>query len=120
MRASRSPSATFEGALLDSGVVRTSTGRSLRPGMAALREAATAGDGLIVGVFGHLTSEDAREMAQARRGAAACVAVIVGENGTGPEVLRMLRVAGWRVLTVPSAAALETAWTEAGGFSAAW
>ncbi|GAA4625197.1 DUF58 domain-containing protein [Actinoallomurus vinaceus] len=110
------PSATFEGALLDLlAVVRTSTGRSLRPGVTALREAAAAGDGLIVGVFGRLTSEDAREVAQARRGAAACVAVIVGESGTGPEVLRMLRVAGWRVLTVPSAAALETAWAEAGG-----
>jgi uncharacterized protein (DUF58 family) len=110
------PSATFEGRLLDLlAVVRTSTGRSLRPGVAALREAATAGDGLIVGVFGRLTSEDAREMAQVRRGASACVAVVVGESGTGPEVLRMLRVAGWRVVTVSSAAVLETAWGEAGG-----
>ncbi|MEV5754161.1 DUF58 domain-containing protein [Actinoallomurus sp. NPDC052308] len=109
------PSATFEGALLDLlAVVRTSRGRSLRPGLAAVRETANKGDGLIVGVFGRLTPEDAREVTGAGHGTAARVAVIIGEESADPEVTRILRAAGWRVLPVASAAALRTAWPDGG------
>jgi uncharacterized protein (DUF58 family) len=108
------PSGTFDGALLDLlAVVRTSTGRSLRPGLAAVCEAANKGDGLIVGVFGRLTPEDAREVAAAGHGAGACIAVIIGS--TDPDVVRILRAAGWRVVAVSSAAALRTAWPDAAG-----
>ncbi|GAA0324008.1 DUF58 domain-containing protein [Actinoallomurus spadix] len=110
------PSAAFEGALLDLlAVARTSRGRSLRPGLAAVRETANKGDGLIVGVFGRLTPEDAREVAGAGHGTAARVAVIVGEESADPEAARILRTAGWRVLPVASAAALRTAWPDDGG-----
>ncbi|MCO5967228.1 DUF58 domain-containing protein [Actinoallomurus soli] len=110
------PSATFEGTLLDLlAVVRTSRGRSLRPGLAAVRETANKGDGLIVGVFGRLTPEDAREIAGAGHGTAARVAVVIGEEGADPEVARLLRAAGWRIVPVPSAAALRTAWPDDGG-----
>jgi uncharacterized protein (DUF58 family) len=109
------PSAAFEGALLDAlAVVRTSTGRSPRSGLSALRTAAGEGDGLIVGVFGRLTADDARDVARSRRGTATCVAVLVGdEAGTAARAGAVLRAGGWRVLTITSAAALATAWAGA-------
>jgi uncharacterized protein (DUF58 family) len=111
------PSAAFEGALLDAlAVVRTSTGRLLRPGLSALRAATGEGDGLIVGVFGRLTPDDARDVARSKRGTATCVAVIVepaeGLSGAARSA-SVLRAAGWRVLTITSVAALAAAWAGA-------
>jgi uncharacterized protein (DUF58 family) len=109
------PSAAFEGALLDSlAVARTSVNRSLRPGLSALRTAATNGDGLVVGVFGRLTAEDAQDVARSRRGTATCVAVLVGdEEHAAARAASTLRAAGWRVLIIASAAALAGAWAGA-------
>jgi uncharacterized protein (DUF58 family) len=108
-------SATFESALLDSlSVVRTSTGRSLRSGLSALRTAATDGDGLVVAVFGRLSGDDVRDVARSRRGTATCVAVLVGDEPyASARAAAALRAAGWRVLTIDSAASLAGAWADA-------
>ncbi len=111
-------SVAFEGALLDAlAVARMSKGRSLRPGLSALRAAADQGDGLVIGVFGRLTAEDAREVARSRRGTATCVAVIVdatAETSKLSPAATALRVAGWRVLTITSVTALASAWAGIG------
>ncbi len=109
------PSSAFEGALLDSlAVARTSTGRSLRTGLAALRTAARDGDGLVVGVFGRLTAEDVHDVARSRQGTATCVAVLVGdEQHAAARAASVLRTAGWRVLIIESAAFLASAWAGA-------
>ena len=115
---SLAPSAMFEGELLDAlAVVRMSAGRSLETGLAALRGAASNGDGLVIGVFGRLSAEDARDVARARRGTATCVAVLVGSGDEDAAVTAdagpLLRAAGWRVLAISSAATLATAWASA-------
>jgi hypothetical protein len=113
----------FEGALLDSlAVIRTSSGRALTPGLAALRGAlghGREGDGLVVAVFGALSPEEARTVAAVRRGTATCVAVLVdaadpeADTDGGKATARLLRGAGWRVVTVRSAAELAAAWAQA-------
>ncbi|MFI6521641.1 DUF58 domain-containing protein [Spirillospora sp. NPDC050679] len=117
----------FEGLLLDAlAVAKPSTGGSLTPGLAALRGGAGGGregDGLVVAVFGALTAEEARAVAAARRGTATYVAVLVGPGLSGGDrpgggdgtdgadgTARVMRAAGWRVLTVGSAAELAGAW----------
>ncbi|MGI5168845.1 DUF58 domain-containing protein [Spirillospora sp. CA-253888] len=111
----------FEGLLLDAlAVAKPSTGGSLTPGLAALRGGSgngREGDGLVVAVFGTLTAEEARAVAAARRGTSTYVAVLVepvppGGDGDGGAAgtARVLRTAGWRVLTVGSAAELAGAW----------
>lgn len=103
------PSAVFEGALLDAlAVVRRSTGRSLGLGVSTLRGATAEGDGLIVAVFGRLAADEARDVARVRSGSATCVAILIGES---VEAAGVLRGAGWRVLTVASAAALAAVWS---------
>jgi hypothetical protein len=111
---------------------------SLQPGLAALRGAVGTsgeGDGLLIAVLGRLSQAEARAMSSIRRGTATCVAVLV--DVAGPDVTgragdaavpegapagaqqaahppaRLLRAAGWRVLTISSAAALATAWAHA-------
>ncbi|MFB9838488.1 DUF58 domain-containing protein [Actinoallomurus acaciae] len=110
-----SPTTAFEGALLDSlAVARTSAGRSLRAGLAALRTTARDGDGLVVGVFGRLTAEDVQDVARSRQGTATCVAVLVGdEEHSAARAGSVLRAAGWRVLIIDSAASLPAAWAGA-------
>ncbi|MFI0445180.1 DUF58 domain-containing protein [Actinomadura sp. 6N118] len=113
----------FEGTLLDAlAVVRPSDGRSLTSGLAALRGTRShgrEGDGLIVAVFGALDAEEARTVAAVRRGTATCVAILVddstdtettGRNTAGRPAARLLRAAGWRVVTVRSATDLAGAW----------
>jgi uncharacterized protein (DUF58 family) len=120
------PSGAFENALLDAlAIVRTSRIRSLTSGLGAVRGAAGSGrdgGGLVVAVFGALDPEEARSVAGIRRGNATCVAVLVDvtmrENGGSPAASTVrsgavLRAAGWRVVTVGSAAALTTAWAGA-------
>jgi uncharacterized protein (DUF58 family) len=119
------PSAAFEGALLDAlAAIRTSTGRSLTPGLAALRAAAgpgREGDGLVIAVFGTLTPEEARLVATARRGTATYIAVVVDPRVADPDPAtatgldktgRLLRGAGWRVAIVPSAQVLASVWAD--------
>jgi hypothetical protein len=94
-------------------VVRRSTGRTLRFGVSALRDAAGEGDGLIVAVFGRLTGDDARAVARARRGSATCVAILMGPS-EDPGAVTALRMAGWRVLSMNSVAELPAAWGASG------
>jgi uncharacterized protein (DUF58 family) len=109
------PSSAFEGALLDSlAVARTSPGRSLRTGLSVLRTAASDGDGLVIGVFGRLTADDVQDVARCRQGTATCVAVLVGDEAhAATKAAAVLRAAGWRVLTIASAASLASAWAGA-------
>ncbi|TDD39469.1 DUF58 domain-containing protein [Actinomadura sp. KC06] len=126
---------TFEGLLLDAlAVARRSKERSLSAGMAALRGRAGAtreGDGLVIGVFGVLSEDEARSLAAVRRGTGTCVAVLVlgraraASNGTAAAsgdtagtaaepAAALLRAGGWRVVIVRSAAELAGAWAQAG------
>ncbi|WP_369688753.1 DUF58 domain-containing protein [Actinomadura kijaniata] len=111
----------FEGLLLDAlAVARVSDEGSLTPGLAALRGASALrreGEGLVVAVFGALDVEEARHVAAARRGTSTFVAVLVApdlathdENAHGGGAARVLRSAGWRVVSVRSAAELAGAW----------
>ena len=118
------PSMAFEGTMLDSlAVIRPSTNRALRTGLAALRGTTGTGadrDGLVIGVFGRLSPDDARLVAAARRGTATCIAVLIdptmGTDSPDPSTpvsVAVLRAAGWRVVAVPMAATLATAWAHA-------
>jgi uncharacterized protein (DUF58 family) len=109
------PSTAFEGALLDSlAVARTSTARSLRTGLSALRTAGRDGDGLVIGVFGQLNADDVQDVARSRHGTATCVAVLVGDDAhAAAKAASVLRASGWRVLTIASAASLASAWAGA-------
>jgi uncharacterized protein (DUF58 family) len=130
------PSSAFHGTLLDTlAVIRMSKSYSLQPGLAALRGAVGTsgdGDGLLIAVLGRLSQAEARAMSSIRRGTATCVAVLVDVTGAAGEAAapagapagaqpagteepaaRLLRAAGWRVLTISSAAALATAWAHA-------
>ncbi|MGH3388048.1 MAG: DUF58 domain-containing protein [Actinomadura sp.] len=120
-------SSTFESTLMDVlATVRTSGNRSLNPGLGALRGATDpvrAGDGLVVAVFGLLDAAEAREVATLRRGSATCIAVLIDvrlrEGGRQPSATdstaaEVLRSAGWRVITIGSAAALRSAWARVG------
>jgi uncharacterized protein (DUF58 family) len=120
------PSGAFHGALLDTlAVVRASRNYSLQPGLAGLRGAVGSGgegDGLVIAVLGRLSREEARAVSTIRRGTATCVAVLIDVMGPAGETAasggaaataRMLRSAGWRVVTVGSAAELTTAWAYA-------
>ncbi|WP_329093106.1 DUF58 domain-containing protein [Actinomadura citrea] len=113
----------FEGLLLDAlAVARRSKGGSLAAGLAALRGrgAGREGDGLVVGVFGVLSDEEARAVSAARRGTGTCVAVLLrsgpedGRAQDGGTAAGLLRAGGWRVVTVRSAAELAGAWARAG------
>src|SRR5262249_21866566 len=117
-------SAAFESALLDAlSTVRTSGQRSLGPGLAALRDAVDplrGGDGLVIAVFGALDAAEAHPVAGARRGTATCIAVLVDVHlragrpaPDAPTAAAVFRSAGWRVITIDSAAALSTAWARA-------
>ncbi|SEF51106.1 Uncharacterized conserved protein, DUF58 family, contains vWF domain [Thermomonospora echinospora] len=122
-----SPSAAFEGALLDAlAVVHPSTVRSLTPGLAAMGGAAgpgREGEGLVIAVFGVLDAQEAQALAAARRGTSTYVAILVdpradpaaggGAGGGTGRTARLLRAAGWRVAVVGSAAGLAAAWTAA-------
>jgi hypothetical protein len=115
----------FEGPLLEAlAMIRTSKDRSLTTGLATLRAAGGSGrdgDGLVVAVFGVLSSEELRTIASARRGNGTYIAVLVNARASGhaPPVdaeaaAALLRAAGWRVVTVRSAAELAGAWASAG------
>jgi uncharacterized protein (DUF58 family) len=136
------PSSAFHGALLDAlAVARRSKNHSLEPALAAVRGAVGAGgegDGLVIAVLGRLSHAEVRTLSGIRRGTATCLAVLVGKDpvptaratvaSAGPAkgaavdprrpagaaaTARVLRAAGWRVITIDSAAALATAWAHA-------
>jgi uncharacterized protein (DUF58 family) len=119
-------SSTFESTLMDVlATIRTSGRRSLASGLGALRGAADpvrAGDGLVVAVFGLLDAAEARTVAALRRGNATCIAVLVDirirDGRPAPAgstaAAEVLRSAGWRVITIGTAAALTAAWAHVG------
>ncbi|SNS20553.1 Uncharacterized conserved protein, DUF58 family, contains vWF domain [Actinomadura meyerae] len=111
----------FEGLLLDAlAVARRSKEASLTAGLTALRGGpggGREGEGLVVAVFGALTAEEARTVAELPGGTGTRVAVLVrgGPAGGGPDAaVGLLRAAGWRVLPVRTAAELAQAWATAG------
>jgi hypothetical protein len=96
-------------------VLKPSRSTSLDTGVKAL---GTTG-GQLIAVLGSLTAGQARELAQARRGTAPGLALILAEDermggeGRGAAVsARVLIGAGWRVAHVPDPARLAAAWQE--------
>jgi uncharacterized protein (DUF58 family) len=129
----------FEDMLLDSlAVIKTSPGRDLGRGMAALR----AGEGgLIVAVMGSLSADTARQLAACRREQGQAIALLLavstwadppqGGQGSAPgdparrgaagrngpvsheetaAAEAVLRGAGWRVISIDAATPLAQAW----------
>jgi len=106
---------TFRDTLLDTlAVIRPSREQGLTLGIDAL----TTAGGQIIAVLGMLTAEQATELAAARRGNAAALALLLvpGEQGNGRDpgaaAARILAAGGWRVATVPDGARLAAAWQE--------
>jgi uncharacterized protein (DUF58 family) len=126
----------FEDVLLDSlAVIKTSPGRDLGRGVAALR----AGEGgLIVAVMGSLSADSARQLAACRRDQGQAIALLLAVStwadppqgsapgdparrgaagGNGPvsheetaAAEAVLRGAGWRVASIDAATPLAQAW----------
>jgi len=103
---------SFQDTLLDTlAVVRPSRAFSLDAAVAALGQAG----GQLIAVLGELTAAQARELAAARRGTAAGVAVLIVDEGHRAESQasgQVLAAAGWRVAVVADAEALTAAWHE--------
>jgi hypothetical protein len=109
----------FQDALLDAlAVIRPSREASLHAGISALR----VGGGQLIAVLGRLTTEQAREIAATRRGAAPAMALVLAasaEGGSGREgdreqaaVAQILISAGWRAALVTADTPLAAAWQE--------
>jgi hypothetical protein len=102
---------TFRDTLLDTlAVLRPSRAVSMEAGVQTL---GTSG-GQLIAVLGDIPPAQARELAAARRGTAAGVALLLAEGGavhvnTSAQVLT---AAGWRVKLVPDAARLVAVWQE--------
>jgi uncharacterized protein (DUF58 family) len=100
---------TFRDTLLDTlAVLRPSRTVSLDAGVQALGH----GAGQLIAVLGDLSPDQARDLAAARRGTAAAVAVILAEEGRGTPGAQVLARAGWRVAVVTDAARLAASWQE--------
>jgi uncharacterized protein (DUF58 family) len=102
---------TFSDTLLDTlAVLRPSRAASLEAGVSALG----AGGGQLIAVLGDLPPAQARDLAAARRGAAAGVALFLAEPGArdAPASAQVLAAAGWQVALVPDEARLATAWQQ--------
>ncbi len=106
---------TFRDTLLDTlAVIRPSRESGLSLGVDAL---ATAG-GQIIAILGLLTAGQARQLAEARRGTAPAMALLLvpgdhdySEAATAAAT-QVLTAAGWRVATVTDSARLAAAWQE--------
>jgi uncharacterized protein (DUF58 family) len=105
---------TFRDTLLDTlAVLRPSRAAGLEAGVQALG----TGGGQLIAVLGTLPAGQARELAQARRGTAPGLALILAEDerGTDRDIAASAQVligAGWRVAVVTDAARLAAAWQE--------
>jgi hypothetical protein len=102
---------TFHDTLLDTlAVLRQSRAASLELGVSAL---STSG-GQLIAVLGDLPPAQARELAAARRGTSAGLALLLAEAGSAQAAAsaQVLAGAGWRVAVVPDAARLPAAWQE--------
>ncbi len=106
---------TFRDTLLDTlAVIRPSRESGLSLGVDAL---ATAG-GQIIAILGLLTAGQARQLAEARRGTAPAMALLLvpgdhdySEAATAAAT-QVLTAAGWRVATVTDSVRLAAAWQE--------
>jgi uncharacterized protein (DUF58 family) len=105
---------TFRDTLLDTlAVLRPSRSAGLEAGVQALG----TGGGQLIAVLGSLSAGQARELAQARRGTAPGLALILAEaeHGGDRDIAASVQVligAGWRVAVVTDAARLAPAWQE--------
>ncbi len=106
---------TFRDTLLDTlAVIRPSRESGLTLGIDAL---ATAG-GQIIAILGLLTAGQARQLAEARRGTAPAIALLLvpGDHeysqAATAAAAQVLAAAGWRVATVTDSARLAAAWQE--------
>ena len=101
------PQGTFRDTLLDTlAVVRPSRTVTLE---AAVQTLGTGG-GQVIAVIGDLPTGQARELAAARRGTAAGIAIVLAEEGTGTDAAQVLAASGWRVAVAHDAAGLTAAW----------
>ncbi|HEY9524937.1 MAG TPA: DUF58 domain-containing protein [Thermopolyspora sp.] len=104
----------------DLALVRPSPGRSLQPGLDALRQG--GGDGLVVAVLGTLEEADARAVARVRHGNMTGVAVLLDvATWQGQETepaheatAAVLAGAGWRIVRLPAGTSLASVWPDAG------
>lgn len=128
-----SASAPFEDVLLDSlAVIRPSRLSTLAQ---ATIEGPRSGGGLLIAVLGHLSPEDARQLASARHPAGAALALLLAVSswsaqrpgdqlpGETDVAAAILAAAGWRVATATASTPLAAAWemlshqaTRRGGF----
>jgi hypothetical protein len=100
------PQGSFRDTLLDTlAVLRPSRAVSLDAAMQALGSAG----GQVMAVIGEMTAAQARELAAARRGAAA-IAIILAEEGAGADAAQVLTGSGWRVAVAHDAAQLTAGW----------
>jgi uncharacterized protein (DUF58 family) len=107
----------FEDALLDTlAMIRQSREAGLHAGVSALR----AGGGQVIAVLGHLTAEQATELAAARRGTAPAMALVLGPSLAAgvpasadrehAAAVATLTTAGWRAVLVSAQTPLAAAW----------
>jgi hypothetical protein len=102
---------SFRDTLLDTlAVLRPSRAASLELGASAL---GTAG-GQLIAILGDMSPAQARELAAARRGTSAGVALFLADPGSAHVTAsaQVLAGFGWRVAVVPDAARLPAAWQE--------
>src|ERR1700761_9254180 len=111
------PRGTFHDTLLDMlAVINPSQATGLRSGTAALSNAG----GQLIAVVGRLSTEDAHQLAAARRGTAPAMALVLAVSawtseapGTDTEAtVKILSSAGWRVTVAQSGTALAAAWQQ--------
>jgi hypothetical protein len=126
----------FQDALLDAlAVVKSSRSATLHEGISALR----TGGGQIIAVLGHLTAEEARDLAATRHGTAPAMALVLGADAGAAEgnppasrpsaadpparsasawnrehaiAAQVLISAGWRAVLVSADTPLAVAWQE--------
>jgi uncharacterized protein (DUF58 family) len=103
------PQGSFRDTLLDTlAVLRPSRSVSIEAAVQAL----SSGSGQVIAVIGDVPAAQARELAAARRGTAAGVAIVLAEEGGRPDAAQVLAASGWRVAVAHDAARLTAAWQE--------
>jgi len=103
------PQGSFRDTLLDTlAVLRPSRTVSIEAAVQALG----TGGGQVIAVIGDVPPAQARELAAARRGTAAGVAIVIAEEGAGKDSAQVLAASGWRVVVAHDAARLTAAWQE--------
>jgi len=125
----------FHDTVLDAlAVIKASRSDTMHEGLSALR---AGGGGQVIAVLGHLTSEEARELAATRHGTAPAMAIVLGADAGGGDspgglslpggllpgggsiwnrdhvtAVQILIAAGWRAALVTSDTTLAAAWQQ--------